>query len=131
MKKINSTSSTSIIEIKLISGSWRWRARRFKSARPDRLAALVQRVDELHSFLFHAHDQALDLASQKAISDQRGNRDGEPRRRRDQRFSDAAGQYPRIADTVGRDRVERMNDARHRTEQTQQRRDRRDCAQRV
>src|SRR6202171_271096 len=97
MKNTNSTSSTSIIEIKLISGSSRWRGRRFISVGRDQRAALVQRIDELHGFLFHAHDQALDLASQKAISDQRGNRDGEPRRRRNQRFSDAAGQYPRIA----------------------------------
>src|ERR1700726_3924685 len=130
MKKISSTSSTSIIEIKLISGSSRWRGRGFISARRD-LAAFVQRVDELHGLFFHAYHQALDLASQKTISDQRGYRDGETRRGRNQRLADAAGQYPRIADAVGRDGVERMDDARHRSQEAEQRRNRRDRAQRV
>src|SRR6202035_495655 len=109
MKKINNTSSTSIIEIRLISGSSRWRGRRFISLGRDQHAALVQRVDELHGFLFHAHHQPLDLAPQKAIRDQRGYRDGHPGRRRNERFADAAGQYSRVADPVGRDRIERMN----------------------
>src|SRR5260370_21476486 len=114
MKKINSTSITSIIEIKLISGSSRWRGRRFISARHDQHAALVQGVDELHGFLLHAHHQALDLAPQKAVRDQRGYRDGQPGRRRNERFTDAAGLYSRVADPVGRYRLEPMNDAGHR-----------------
>src|SRR5271155_2041905 len=129
MKKTNRTSSTSIIEIRLISGSSRWRGRRFMSIARDEHAALVQRVDQLHGFLFHAHDQTLDLAAQKAIGDERGNRDGQSRRRRDQRLADAAGQYPRIAYSVGGDGVEGVNDAGHRSEQTEQRRDRRNRAQ--
>src|SRR6266436_9520354 len=98
MKKINSTSMTSIIEIKLISGSSRWRGRRFISARHDQHAALIQRIDELHGFLLHANHQSLDLAPQKAICDQRGYGDGQAGRRRNERFTDAAGQYSRIAD---------------------------------
>src|ERR1700688_1059692 len=98
MKKINSTSMTSIIEIKLISGSSRWRGRRFISAGHDQHAALVQRIDELHGFLLHAHHQALYLAPQKAIRDQRRYRDGQAGRRRNQRFADASRQYSRIAD---------------------------------
>src|SRR6266403_4441063 len=109
MKKISSTSMTSIIEIKLISGSSRWRGRRFMSAGHDQHTALVQRIDELHGFLLHAHHQALDLAPQEAVRDQRGNRHGQTRRRRDERLTDAAGQYSRGADAVGRDRIERMN----------------------
>src|SRR5271155_1157370 len=108
MKKINSTSITSIIEIKLISGSSRWRGRRFMSLRCHQPAALIQRIDELHGFLLHAYHQTFDLASQIAISDQRGNRDRETGGRGDERFTDAARQNPRIADAVGRDRVERM-----------------------
>src|SRR5277367_916615 len=110
MKKISSTSITSIIEIKLISGSSRWRGRRFMSFGRYH-PALVQRVDEFRGFLFHAHHQPLDLAPQKPIGDQRGNRDRETGRGRDERFTDAAGQNPGIADAVGRDGVERVNDA--------------------
>src|ERR1700694_404729 len=121
MKKINSTSSTSIIEIKLISGSSRWRGRRFMSLGHDQHAALVQRIDELHGFLLHAQHQPLDLASQKSIRDQRGDGDGQPGRRGNERFADAAGQYPRVANPVGGDGIERMNDTRYRSEQSQQR----------
>src|SRR6202789_4601933 len=131
MKKINSTSSTSIMEIRLISGSSRWRGRRFISAGRHQRAALVQSIDELHRFLFHAYHEAFDLAAQEAVGDQRGYGDGQSGRRRDERLTDAAGEDTRIPYPIGGDGVEGMNDARDGSEQAKQRRDRRNRAQSV
>src|SRR3984885_5983800 len=79
MKNMSNTSSTSMKLITLISGSSRrpcWR--RFTSSSPRcENAALVQRVDQPHRFLFHADHQALDLAAQVPIGDERGNGHGE------------------------------------------------------
>src|SRR3984885_10511180 len=131
MKKINSTSRTSIMEIRLISGSSRWRGRRFISAGRHQHAALVQSIDELHRFFFHAYHEAFDLAAQEAVGDQRGDGDGQSGRRRDERFTDAAGEDTRVPYPIGGDGVEGMNDARDGSEQAQQRRDRRYRAQSV
>ena len=109
---------------------WSGRAARFVVT-ANQPAAVVQRVDKFHGFFFHAYHQALDFASQKPISDQRGNRDRQPRGRRDERFANSAGQYPRVADSIGGNCIERMNDPRDRTEQTKQRRNRSNGAQRV
>src|SRR5271165_2176850 len=96
MKKINSTSSTSMKLITLISGSSRRRERRFRfmsgpggavvrcEIAREEVAALIERIDELHGLFFHADHQALDLAAQIPVSDQRGNRHGESRRGGDQ-----------------------------------------------
>src|ERR1700685_3015833 len=89
MKNMSSTSSTSMKLIRLISGSSRrpcWR--RFTSSNPRReIAALIQRIDQLHRFLFHADHETLDLAAQESIGDERGNGHGKARGGRDQRLA--------------------------------------------
>src|ERR1700691_3215680 len=125
MKKMSSTSSTSMKLITLISGSSRrlcWR--RFTSSSPrGEIAALVQRVDQLHRFLFHADHQPLDFAAQVPIGDERGNGHGEARGGRDERLADAAGERSRVAEPVRGDGVEGVDDAGHGPEEPEERRD--------
>src|ERR1700722_7658777 len=80
IKKIRSTSSTSMKLIRLISGSSnRRRGRRFKgSPLRGEMLALIQRIDQLHRLFLHADDEPLHFAAQKAVRDQRGNRHGKP-----------------------------------------------------
>src|SRR5579859_793869 len=99
MKKISSTSSTSMKLMTLISGSSRRRGRKFKGSRlRGELLALVQRVDQLHRLFLHADDQPLHFAAQEPIGDQRRNRDGQSGGGGDQRLADAARQVSRIAE---------------------------------
>src|ERR1700677_4633059 len=131
MKNMSSTSSTSMKLITLISGSSRrpcWR--RFTSSSPrGEVAALVQRVDQLHRFLFHADHQPLDFAAQVPIGDERGNGHGEARGGRDQRLADAPGKRSRIAEPVRGDGVEGVDDAGHGAEEAEERCDRGDRAE--
>src|SRR5690606_13935086 len=60
----------------------------------------------------------------------RGDRDGEPGGRGDERFGDSASERRRIAYALGRDRVERANHTEHRAEQSHERRERGDRAER-
>ena len=102
MKKITISSTTSMSEVMLSSGSSGLRGLRSIARDPGvgppaaRLL-LFQQLDELHRFLLHLHHEPLDPATQVAIADQRRNGDEQSRRRRNERFGDAAGEDARIA----------------------------------
>src|SRR6185295_16888812 len=89
-------STTSMSEIMLISGSSRRRGFKFMASRSDggtpdagRGLARVRAfegVGETDGVLFHRDDDAIHLAAQEAIRDQRRDRDHEAGRRTDQRL---------------------------------------------
>ena len=91
----------------------------------------MQRFDELDGFFFHVDHQRIDARAVVAIADQRRNRDGQARRRRDQRLRDTAGQHGRVANTVCRDRRKYLDHTNNRAQQPQQWRDRRNRTQRL
>src|SRR5215467_5936896 len=103
MKNTTSSSTTSMSETTLISGSsWRRglrfianRAARSRDVHGGRRGALararrLERIRHADGVLFHLHDDAVDAAAKVAIGDQRRDRDAQPRGGRDQRFGDAA-----------------------------------------
>ena len=76
MKKMTSSSETSISEIRLISGSSLalrvcilMRVRATPPSASPACGVGAQRVGELHRDLLHVDDDALDLAAQVAIRD--------------------------------------------------------------
>src|SRR5215472_13713045 len=144
MKNTTSSSTTSISETTLISGSsWR-RGLRFIAKRAARSrhvhgrrrgafarACRLERVRHADGVLFHFHDDAVDAPAQVTIGNECRDRHAQARRGRDQRLGDAARERARIAHAACLDGVECADDAGHRAEQPEERRDPRDRAERV
>ena len=91
----------------------------------------MQCFHKFDRFLFHVDDQGVDPIAVIAIADQGGNSHGQARRRRDQGFGDTTGEDGRIADAVGRYCREYLNHANDGPEESEQRRYRRNGAERV
>src|SRR5262249_36728739 len=130
MKKMSSSNTTSMSDVRFMSGSSCARGRSFMAsadARGRRLA--FERLDELHRFFLHLHDEAFDLATEKFVRAERRDRHPETSGRRPQRLGDAARERGGTADAFGRDRVEGLDHAEHRAEESHQRRERRDRAE--
>src|SRR5690348_12738242 len=144
MKNTTSSSTTSMSETTLISGSSGgrpglrftarvpWRAgsgcrRRAALARPRRL----ERVGHADRLLLHLHDDALDPAAQVAVENERRDGDAQTRDRTDERLGDAAREGAGITHAAGLDGVEGADDAGHGAEQAEQRRHAGDRAERI
>src|SRR5690242_351680 len=114
MKNTTSSSTTSMSETTLISGSSGgrpglrftarvpWRAgsgcrRRAALARPRRL----ERVGHADRLLLHLHDDALDPAAQVAVENERRDGDAQTRDRTDERLGDAAREGAGITHAAG------------------------------
>src|SRR6266513_1008413 len=139
MKNTTSSSTTSISDTTLISGSsWR-RGLRFTAcplgggrrrgpfAQPRRF----QRVRHADRVLLHLHHDAIDPAAQVTIEDEGGNGDAQAGDGADQRLGDAARECARVAHAARLDGVEGADDAGHGAEQAQERRHAGDRAERV
>ena len=124
MKKMTSSSETSISGIRLISGSSLPLAGLHPHAvraTPPSLSPtciVAPRESAKVTAIFSISiDDALDLAAQVAVRDVGRNRHREAGRGADQRFGDAARQHARITHAAEHDRIERADDAGHGTEQ--------------
>src|SRR5208283_6222572 len=131
IRKIRMTSSTSIMGMKLISGSSLVRpARRFMVwGSPASVAFAVCEFDQLGRLLFHLQRQAIDFGTEIAIEDHARYRHDQAERRVVERDRDAVRELDRIRTRRGL-RAEDLDHADHGAEQAEQRRHRRDRAQR-
>src|SRR3970282_1625222 len=92
MKKMTSSNTTSISDVRLISGSslaGRCSFMLCGSKLCRSLAVGQHGFEELHSFLLHLHHEPVDAAAQLAGADQRRDRVHQPCRRGDERFAGA------------------------------------------
>src|SRR5687767_2551497 len=129
MKKISSSNTTSMSDVRFRSGSSFARGRRFMVASRSKVRPRFHRLHELDGLFFHVDDERIDTTAQVLVAEQRWNRDCEPGRRRDQCLGNTAAERRRIADAFGLNRIERTDHADDGAEQTQERRDRRDRSQ--
>src|SRR5262245_4325500 len=99
MKKMSRSSSTSMNDVTITSGS---------SLRPERRRKSISRahsfygLHQLDGFFFHLDHQRVNSSAQMAITDNGRNRDGQACRSGDERFGNAARQDGGIADALRR-----------------------------
>src|SRR5256886_1562892 len=91
----------------------------------------LERIRHADRVLLHLHHDALDPPAQVAIEDERRDGDAKARHGADQGLGDAARERARIAHAARFDGVEGADDSGDRAEQSQERRDSGDGAERI
>src|SRR5215510_2637109 len=119
MKMISSTRTTSTSGVTLISD---FTASALMTLCMRRLVLLQEEVHELRGGVGHLDLEALEPGREVVERHDRGDRDEEPERGRDQRLGDSGGDRADAAGAGGRHARERLHDAHDRSEEPDERR---------